>query len=362
MAASGSGPAEQLRGGAHQGELVAHAEPHVVAGLEVAQEGDGAGGIVEPAHAAVEPLALGPRPLDDQREAVGRGGHRRELAVDGEEAAVPVGRRLAVDLVDQRPLGAGDRVDRRGRAPAAHHLHPHRHAVQGHHQAGGGEHPVADEHPRAGLGHRLDLRGEAAGHERGHADQRPPQLGEEGLGGEAQAVDQQQRPVRRGDAARHRLDPPRRRRLAVGAGDHLDGGVVARVAEPEELEGAGAGRLRVGELRHRLAAEAQGVRPDPGDRRQRLAQQLLGREEREHHVGRPPGLRGGGEQQLPWAGAPGQMDGSAPHDRSGGRQASVPAANSLRLICAAGLYARDRDGGRRGGDMVRHLDRCQVSC
>ena len=100
MAASGSGPADSSEAVRTREKLVAHAEPHVVAGLDVPQEGDGAGGIVEPAHAAVEPLALRPRPLDDQREAVGRGGHRGELAVDGEEAAVPVGRRLAVDLVD----------------------------------------------------------------------------------------------------------------------------------------------------------------------------------------------------------------------------------------------------------------------
>src|SRR3954453_14410418 len=78
----------QPSGRAHQGAVVAHAEPHVVPRLDVPQEGDGPRGIVEQPHAAVEPLAVRPRSLDDQRETVGRGGHGGELAVEREEAAV----------------------------------------------------------------------------------------------------------------------------------------------------------------------------------------------------------------------------------------------------------------------------------
>ena len=139
-------------------------------------------------------------------------------------------------------------------------------------------------------------------------------------------------------------------------------GITSRVArwccgivEPEELDGAGGGRRVVGELRHRLAAEAQRVRPHRGQRRQRVAQLLLRREEGEHDVGRTSGLLRRGEQKLARAATSRQMDGSAPHHDAGRPPRGRPAgqAPSLEFPClnpsVAEVYARDREGGRCPG-------------
>ena len=90
-----------------------------------------------------------------------------------------------------------------------------------------------------------------------------------------------------GDAARHRLDPPGR------GGSPWVPGITSTVAwwrgivEPEELDGCRRWSSRASaNWVDRLAAEAQGVRPGRGDRRQRLAQAVLRRQERERDVGR----------------------------------------------------------------------------
>src|SRR4028119_1404750 len=62
----------QRRGDSHQRRLVADAEPHPVAGADLAPEGDGTGGLVEEPQAPVEALPLRAGPFQDHRAAVGR--------------------------------------------------------------------------------------------------------------------------------------------------------------------------------------------------------------------------------------------------------------------------------------------------
>ena len=87
------------------------------------------------------------------------------------------------------------------------------------------------------------------------------------------------------------------------------------------------GHLAVGELRHRLAAEAQGIRATPSAMAARvLAQLLLRGQERQGEVGRTPDLLGGRDQQLPRVDPLRQMDGSAPHDET----ESLPGGDTVR--------------------------------